>query len=236
MFEYLIPALFMTVAFLLFRQAKKEKQKGNHYAMAAFISIGVILIAGIILNAWLSAKISFFFGSNKTPITKEVDDLKTSAESSNDLKIIEYPKEDVSTEKITIQTLVNNFQRVSNGFGNRYFGQWAELDDRHAQLNISSNAVLILPYEKEGDYSVTGAVIIYENSQNQAILNDIQIVLCSLFVFFEPSLTHDKTLLIANEFLSYPGDVNMILGTGNAYFLTKQKEITQITVVLNLPD
>lgn len=47
---------------LLFVQAQKEKSKGNSYAMAAFIALGIVLIGFVVFYYWLSGILLSFFG------------------------------------------------------------------------------------------------------------------------------------------------------------------------------
>jgi hypothetical protein len=62
MTRYFITALCIVGAVLLFLQARKEKQKGNIYAMVAFIILGMVVIGAVIFVYWFTGILLSFFG------------------------------------------------------------------------------------------------------------------------------------------------------------------------------
>lgn len=58
---YLFTVVLIIGAILLFVQARKAKQKGNSYAMVAFIALGVIILGFIVFSYWISGAIHSLF-------------------------------------------------------------------------------------------------------------------------------------------------------------------------------
>ena len=225
MLQYFIPALLMTVAFLLFRQAKKEKQKGNNYAMAAFISFGIIIIGAVLLNAWLSAKISSFFGTERTSIAP--------SEPVNERNVIQFHRGDVSTPQIPMRIFAGSFPDVARRFGGQFSADWI-MSNNNSQLLINNGTVLIMSHDSREDYLITGAALFFENNQDRAGIRDVNITLATLMAHFEPDIIHEQVPGYASGLVERDDNVEMIMATGNSYLVMKNDDITEILIFLEL--
>jgi len=226
----ILSAIFMYVRFSQNRYitgkeipAEKKAQVKQQYILAPILLFGFAI---------------FFCFFWKAPVVEK--DINSTSEvtekQSTGPKIIQFQRSDAATPKISVQTFVNNFRDVVRSFGGQFGGpnQWTSVSDINLMLVVSSNTALLLTFWNEGEAYVTGATIVYENGQNKAVINDVNILLCSLIAFFEPDILHESTLLIASELTEQKDNAQMIMATGNTYFLMREDATTQIVVILNI--
>lgn len=201
--------------------AEKKAQVKQRYILTPLFLLGYAIF------------MAFFW---QTPVTRESSNNPARiTEEPTEPEIIEFHRSDAATPKISVRTFTSSFQRVARSFGGQFgdSSQWTAVNDRNLQLIISRSTVVLLTFGNEGGSHVTGATIIYENGQDETVLKDVHIALCSLIAFFEPDITYEFTPLMASGLTEKKGDARMIMATGNTYFLMREGDVTQIVVLLN---
>jgi len=224
----ILSAIFMYIRFSQNRYltgkeipADKKAQVKQRYILTPLFLLGFAIYMG------------FFW---KAPVVKEVtNSAGIIEEQADEPEIIQFHRSDAATPKISVQTFVNSFQRVARSFGGQFGSpsQWTPVNDRNAQLIVNRSTAVLLTFGNEGESHITGATIIYENGHDETVLKDVNIALCSLIAFFEPDITYEFTPLMASGLIDKKGEAQMIMATGNTYFLMREGEITQIVVILN---